>query len=61
VKLQNYALAMSYARSIHQGGGVCIYIRADLEYTPVHLMQFCEEKNFEICAIKILSGKIQIF
>jgi hypothetical protein len=51
---------MSYAHSIHQGGGVC-YIRADLEYTPVHLTQFCEEKNSKICAIKILSGKIKIF
>jgi exonuclease III len=52
---------MSYARSKHQGGGVCIYIRADLEYTPVHLTQFYEKKNFETCAIKILSGKIKIF
>jgi hypothetical protein len=52
---------MSYACSIYQNGGVCIYIRADLEHTPVHLMQFCEYKNFEMCAIKILSVKIKVF
>jgi hypothetical protein len=61
VKLQNYELASSYARLRHQGGGVCIYARVDLEYTPVHVKQFCDEKNFEICAIKVLSGNTNIF
>jgi exonuclease III len=60
INMQNYVLGTSYARSIHHGGGVCIYIRSDLKFTAINLTQYCDEMNIEICAIKIMAGKTNI-
>jgi hypothetical protein len=31
----NYMLGMSYSRTIHQGGGVCIFVRTTIEFIPI--------------------------
>jgi hypothetical protein len=41
----NYVLGTSYTRKTHQGGGVCIYIRSDIDFIPINLTQFCEKKK----------------
>jgi hypothetical protein len=33
----NYVLGTSYAHKTRQGGGVCIYIRSDIDFTPLNL------------------------
>jgi hypothetical protein len=48
---QNYSLGTKYACTIHQGGGVCVYIYiyiSDIKFTAINLAQFCDEKNIEI-------------
>jgi hypothetical protein len=57
---QNYVLGTKYALTIHQGGGVCIYIRSDIKFTAVNLAQFCDEKNIDICTLKISISKTNI-
>jgi hypothetical protein len=58
--LQNYVLGTMYSRTTHQGGGVCIYIRSDIKFIAINLEQFCDEKNLEICALKITTAKTNI-
>jgi hypothetical protein len=44
----------------HHGGGVCIYVRSDLNFTTINVTQFCDEMNIEICAIKITARNTNI-
>jgi hypothetical protein len=53
----NYVMGSSYAHMIHQGGGVCIYIRSDIKLAAINLTQFCDEKNIEICALRLTIAK----
>jgi predicted metal-dependent RNase len=48
-----YIMGSSCAHMTHQGGGVCIYITSDIKFTVIKLTQFCDEKNIEICALKL--------
>jgi hypothetical protein len=60
INFQNYVLGTKYAHMIHQGGSVCIFVRSDLKFTAINLVQFCDEKNIEICTLKISTGKTNI-
>jgi exonuclease III len=53
-------LATSYARKNYQGGGVCIYMKPDIKFTATDLTQYCDDKNLEICALKIKVAKQNI-
>jgi hypothetical protein len=53
-------MGTKYVRTNYQGGGVCIFIRSDMYFTPINLSQFCEEKNIEICSLKISLVKSNI-
>ena len=50
--IDNYRLADSYCRNRYEMGGVCIYVREGLNYTKLHLEKYCQDKDFEVCAIK---------
>jgi exonuclease III len=52
---QNYFLGTNYAQSNYQGGGVCIYIRADVDFPSTDLSKYFDEKNIEICSLKFLA------
>ena len=34
-------------------GGVYIYVQERLNYVRLDLEKYCQDKNFEVCAIKI--------
>jgi exonuclease III len=53
MKPNNYYLASKYARQSHTGGGVCMYIKINLESTVIDLTQYCIEKVIEVCAAQI--------
>jgi hypothetical protein len=57
---QNDFLGTKYARSNYQGGGVCIYIRADVDFATTDLSKYYDEKNIEICSLKIFLAKTNI-
>jgi hypothetical protein len=58
--LQNFILGTSYAPTNYQGGGVCIYIKPDIKFTAIDLTQYCDDKNLEICSLKIKVAKQNI-
>jgi hypothetical protein len=51
----NYILGASYCRTIYERGGVCIYsyVQEGLNYVRLDLEKYCQDKKFEVCAIKI--------
>jgi exonuclease III len=54
INVISYVLGAKFSRTNYRGGGVCIYVRQDLSFTTLNLMQFCVEKSIEICALKVL-------
>jgi hypothetical protein len=56
----NYYLSSSFSRINHIGDGVCIFSRADLQYTMCNVSQFCNEKTFEVCATQLDLGNSYI-
>ena len=38
---------------MYEMGGVCIYVQESLNYVRLDLEKYCQDKNFEVCAIKI--------
>jgi len=49
----NYKLGGSYCRTMYEMGGVCIYVQESLNYVRLDLEKYRQDKNFEVCAIKI--------
>jgi exonuclease III len=47
----NYKLGVSYCRTLHEKGGVYIFVQE--RYVKIALEKYCKDKDFEICAIKI--------
>lgn len=53
VRMANYKLAASYARTTREGGGACIYVRPDL--LTIERREFAAlsvEMHFEVCAVE---------
>ena len=38
---------------MYEMGGVCIYVQESLNYMRLDLEKYCQDNNFEVCAIKI--------
>ena len=53
VVIENYTIGAHYCRSNYQGGGAIIYVHNSLKFTNIDLSDYCNEKDIEICAIKI--------
>ena len=53
IKPENYYLASSFSHQSSNGGGVCIYIKSDLECSIIDLTQYCIEKVTEVCAAQM--------
>jgi hypothetical protein len=49
----NYILRASYCRTMYKRGGVCLYVQESLNCVRLDLEKYCQDKNFEVCAIKI--------
>ena len=53
VGIEKYLLGSSFAQSIFQNGGVCIYICNDVRFNYLDFSKYCKKKNLEICAVQI--------
>ena len=51
--INNYTLGAYYCRKTWKSGGVVIFIHNTLSYTPVNLTEYCNELDFEACAVKL--------
>jgi hypothetical protein len=50
LKLILYVLA---THTLFLGGGVCIFIRKDVNYIPLDISENCDEKIIELCAVHV--------
>lgn len=58
VNIENYSLGSRFSRCRYQKGGVCIFVRNDICFSHVDLLNCCVEKILEICAVKLeFNGK----
>ena len=53
LNLDSYTLGAQFCRQNFKQGGVCIYISKDLQFSSINLDQFINEKDLEICALKL--------
>ena len=51
--LDQYTLGASFCRKKYKCGGVCIYICKYFQFSTINLENYCKEKDFEICALKL--------
>jgi len=49
----NYKLGGSYCRTKYEMGGVCIFVQESMNYVRLDLEKYCQDMDFEVCAIKI--------
>ena len=48
-----YQLSAKFCRKSYKNHGVCIYIHESLQFSNINVHKFCNEKDFEACAIKL--------
>ena len=53
VNLECYTIGTHFSRALHEGGGVIIHVHYGLKFINFDLSEHCQEKDTEICAIKI--------
>jgi exonuclease III len=51
--LEGYKVASGFCRKKSLGGGVCILINKKLSCCAVDLTHYCQDKNLEICTVKV--------
>lgn len=51
--LEGYKLGGSYCRQNLQKGGVCIFVRNDINFNNISLSKFSREKDLELCAVEL--------
>jgi exonuclease III len=53
--ISNYNLSTGFCCQTYQKGGVYIYVKENISYKSLDFTSYCEEKNFEVCAIQTRS------
>jgi hypothetical protein len=52
INVEGYTVGAKFCRVLHEKG-VIIYVHDNLKFTNIDLAEYCTEKGFEICAIKL--------
>ena len=60
VNIEYYTIGAHFSRALHEGGGVIIYVHNSLKFINIDLNEYCQEKDIEICAIKIKSNSLSL-
>jgi len=53
INVDGYNLGAKYCRQIVKGGGVCIFVRNNLNYTNIDLSTYCRDQDIEVCALNL--------
>jgi len=53
ILLNEYNLGAYFCRTSCTKGGVCTYVHKSLNLENLDLEQYCTEKDFEVCAVKL--------
>ena len=51
--IDHFKLGSKFCRREFKNGGVCIFIREDLEFFSVSLDKYCKEKDVEVCMVTL--------
>ena len=58
VNIESYTIKAQFSSALHEGGGVITYVHNSLKFIYIDLSEYCQEKNIEICVIKIKSNSL---
>jgi exonuclease III len=50
--INHYNLGSIYCRKSRKYGGVSIFVQENLLFSTVELAEFCNDQDFEVCAVK---------
>lgn len=53
ILLEQYVLANKYCRKNFKQGGVCIYVRENIQFKKINNIVNCKEKDLEMCGINV--------
>ena len=53
INVDEYNLGTTYCRQIVKRGGVCIFVRNNLNYTNIDLSAYCKDQDIEVCALNL--------
>jgi hypothetical protein len=53
-------LANKFCIKYYKNGGVSIFIQGKIQFSKINLNEFCNDKDLEISAIKLLLSAIQV-
>jgi hypothetical protein len=59
--LDNYKVGVIYCKTLYEKGIVCIFVQESFRYVRIDLQKYCNDKDFEVCAIKIYSNTKSAF
>jgi len=51
--IEGYILGTKYCRKNRKQGGVTIFVHETLSYSNIDLDKFCNDHDFEVCAVKL--------
>lgn len=60
VNIESYTIKAQFSRALHEGGGVITYVHNSLKFINIDLSEYCQEKDIEICVIKIKSNSLSL-
>jgi hypothetical protein len=60
MSIEYYELGTKFCRQQYKNGGVCISVHESIDLDVISKHRICEEKDLEICAVKINLPKIKI-
>ena len=58
ISMAGYTTGAQFCRTLHDKGGVIIYVQNNLKFTNIDLNDYCKEKDFETCAIKLTANSL---
>ena len=58
ISMAGYTTGAQFCRTLHDKGGVIIYVQNNLKFTNIDLNDYCKEKDFETCAIKLTADSL---
>jgi hypothetical protein len=53
INVDGYKLGATYCRQVVNRGGVCIFVRNNLNYTNIDLSAYCKDQDIEVCALNL--------
>jgi len=58
VNIESFTIGAQFSRALHEGRGIIMYVHNSSKFIYIDLSEYCQEKNIEICVIKIKSNSL---